>query len=202
MTKEEDLPQPRCLQGTYYRIYDNPTCSTIRCSSTLHVVLTDVVVLVSWPELEAQAEGGEQLELLGELERPVGALRAVTLPALESLPAVVAGGVAVVVHHVQHVLLHALVRLRPLVVRTVDVQVVVDGHLHRVLAPKEPEEGGGRSDVIPCLIDRSPIYRFMFSRFTPLFLTNRVSWLKTTIPMSLSCCRFGVRGDNNSTPFL
>lgn len=112
-------------------------------------VLTDVVVLVSGPKLEAQAEGREQLELLGELERSVGALRSVALPAFEALPVVVAGRVAVVIHHVQHVVLHALGGTRHLVVRTVDVQVVVDRHLHRVLAPKEPEEKE-QNDVTSC----------------------------------------------------
>lgn len=103
-------------------------------------MLTDVVVLVSRPELKAQAEGREQLELLRELEGAIGALWSVTLPAFEAPPAVVAGGVAVVVHHVQHIVLHALGGLWPLVVWTVDVQVVIDRHLHRVLAPREPAE--------------------------------------------------------------
>lgn len=111
------------------------------------VLLTDVVVLVTRSKLEAEAEGGEELELLGELEGAVGALRPVALPAFEAPPPVVAGGVAVVVHHVQHVVLHELARLRLLVVRTVDIQIVVDGHLHGVLAQKEP---GRRSDVISC----------------------------------------------------
>lgn len=101
----------------------------------------DVVVLVSRPELEAQAEGREELELLGELERSVGALRPVALPAFEAFAPVVAGGVAVVVHHVQDVVLHALCRQRHLVVGAVDVQVVVDGHLHRVLATHKPGVG-------------------------------------------------------------
>lgn len=95
---------------------------------------------MSWPELEAQAEGREQLELLGELERTVGALRSVALPAFEALPVVVAARVAVVVHHVQHVVLHALGRLRHVVVRTVDVQVVVDSHLHGVVTLEKPKK--------------------------------------------------------------
>lgn len=89
--------------------------------STCNVVLTDVVVLVTRSELKAQAEGREQLELLRELERPVGALGPVTLPAFKALPVMVAARVPVVVHHVQDVMLHALRWLRPLVVRTVDV---------------------------------------------------------------------------------
>lgn len=101
------------------------------------LTLTYVVVLVARPELEAEAERREQLELLGELERAVGALRPVTLPAFEAFAAVVAGGEAVVVDHEQHVSLH-LLRLRPVVVRAVNVQVVVNGHLHRVLASMEP----------------------------------------------------------------
>lgn len=95
---------------------------------------------MSRSELEAQAEGCEQLELLREFERPVGALGPVTLPAFEALPVMVAGRVPVVVDHVQDVVLHALRWLWPLVVRTVDVQVVVDRHLHRVVTSKEPEE--------------------------------------------------------------
>lgn len=108
--------------------------------STERLVLTDVVVLMSRPELEAQAEGREQLELLGELERPVGALWPVALPAFKAVPVVVAAHVAVVVHHVENVVLHALGRLWHLVVRTVDVQVVIDCHLHCVVTPEEPDE--------------------------------------------------------------
>lgn len=53
---------------------------------------------------------------------------------------VVAGGVAVVVDHEKDVAFHALLRKGVLVVRTVDVQVVIDGHLHRVFSVHESEE--------------------------------------------------------------
>lgn len=99
---------------------------------------------MSWPEFEAQAEGCEQLELLWELERAAGALRPVALPALEALPVVVAAGVAIIVHHVQHVVFHALGWFWDLVVRTVDVQVVIDGHLHSVVAMEKPVEKENR----------------------------------------------------------
>lgn len=100
--------------------------------------LTDVVVLVSRPELEAQGEGREELELLREAQGPVGTAGAVALPALEASHPVLAGGVALVVDHEQDVALHAAVGWRPLVVGTVNVQVVVDVHRHPVLSMPEP----------------------------------------------------------------
>lgn len=103
-------------------------------------LLTDVVVFMAWAELEAQGEGREQLELLRELQRPVRTHRPVAFPALEAFHVVVAGGVAVVVDHEKDVAFHALLRKGVLVVRTVDVQVVVDGHLHRVFSVHESEE--------------------------------------------------------------
>ena len=113
-------------------------------------LLTDVVVLVARAELEAQREGREELELLGELERAPGRRGPVALPALEAALPVVAGGVAFAVDHVQHLVLHALGRRqRCSVVRAVNVQVVVDAHLYGVAAAVvcrtrvEPEGGAG-----------------------------------------------------------
>lgn len=100
-------------------------------------LLTDVVVLVSWAELEAQGKGCKELKLLGELEWPTGAQWPIALPAFEASDEVVAGDVAVVANHVEDVALHTLGREWRLVVWTVDVQVVVDGHLHRVLTMYE-----------------------------------------------------------------
>lgn len=99
---------------------------------------TDVVVLVSGPELEAQREGREELELLGEPERPVGAAGPVALPALEAAQPVLTGSVALVVDHEEDVALHAAVVGRALVVGAVDVQVVVDVHRHPVFPVPEP----------------------------------------------------------------
>lgn len=101
-------------------------------------VLTDVVVLVSGAELEAERERRKELELLREAQRAVDVLRPVTLPAFEPPHAVFAGDVAFVVYHEQDVALHPARRLRLLVVRTVHVQVVVDVHGDGVLSVPEP----------------------------------------------------------------
>lgn len=101
-------------------------------------LLTDVVVLVSRPELEPQGEWREELELLGEAQGSVGTRGAVALPALEASHPVLAGGVALMVDHEQDVALHAAVGWRTLVIGTVDVQVVVDVHRHPVLSMPEP----------------------------------------------------------------
>lgn len=95
---------------------------------------------MSWPELEAQAKGCKELKLLRELEWPIGALWSVTFPAFKTFSVVVAGHVSVIVHHVQHIMLHVHGWLRRLVVRTVDIQVVIDCHLHCVITLKKPEE--------------------------------------------------------------
>lgn len=100
-------------------------------------LLTDVVVFVAWAKLKAQREGCEELELLWELKGPVWTHWAVAFPALEAFHVVVAGGVAVIVDHKKDVTFHALLRKMVLVVRTVDVQVVVDGHLHCVFTMQE-----------------------------------------------------------------
>lgn len=102
--------------------------------------LTDVVVLVSGSELEAERERCEELELLGEAQRAICVLRPVALPAFETPHAVFTAGVAFVVHHEEDVALHPAGRLRLLVVRTEDVQIVVDVHGDGVIPVPEPRE--------------------------------------------------------------
>lgn len=102
-----------------------------------HTRPTDVVVLVPGPELEAQGEGGEELELLREAQGSVRTAGPVALPALEAAHPVLAGGVALVVDHEEDVALHASVGRGTLVERTVDVQVVVDVDRHPVLPVPE-----------------------------------------------------------------
>ena len=101
--------------------------------------LTDVVVLSARSELKAQGERSEELELLRELERSVGGVRPVALPALEALGGVVARAVAIVVDHVEDVALCPLLRHCVFVVRTVDIQVVVYAHVDVVVPTMEPE---------------------------------------------------------------
>lgn len=81
------------------------------------------------------------MELLRELQRAVGRQGPVALPAFEALGGVVAGAVAVVVHHVKDVALGPLIGDRADVVRTVDVKVVVDADIDVVIAPVKPERG-------------------------------------------------------------
>ena len=103
------------------------------------VPLTDVIVLLSHVELVAQREGAVALELLRELDGCVGGVGPVTLPPLEAQLGV-AVPVATVTDHVEDVLLsgadHALAVV---VMRAVDVQVVVDVHLHCVALPAQTE---------------------------------------------------------------
>lgn len=70
--------------------------------------LTDVVVFSARSELEAQGEGSEELELLRELERSVGRVRPVALPAFEALGGVVTRAVAIIIDHVEDVALGPL----------------------------------------------------------------------------------------------
>lgn len=65
-------------------------------------------------------------------------MRPVTLPPLEPFGRVVAGTVAVKVHHVEDVALRLVFWDRVLVVRTEDVQVVVDADVDVVVTPLEP----------------------------------------------------------------
>ena len=95
-------------------------------------------------ELVAQREGAVALKLLGELDGRVGRMRPVAFPPLEAQLRV-AGAVAAVADHVEHVLLgHGALWRPPLdagvIVRAVDVQVVVDAHLHRVALPPQAAE--------------------------------------------------------------
>lgn len=76
---------------------------------------------MSRPELKAQGKGSEELELLRETQRPVGAAGPVTLPALETTHPVLAGSVALMVDHEQDVALHSTMGWRTFIVRTVDV---------------------------------------------------------------------------------
>lgn len=71
-------------------------------------------------------------------------MRPVTLPSLEAFGRVVAGTVAVKVHHVEDVALRLVFRDGVLVVRTEDIQVVVDADVDVVVAPLEPAGRGKR----------------------------------------------------------
>lgn len=100
-------------------------------------LLTDVVVFMTWTELKAQRERCEQLKLLWELEGPIWTYWAVAFPAFKAFHVVVAGGIAIIIDHEKDVAFHALLRKMFLVVRTVDIQVVIDGHLHSVFTMQE-----------------------------------------------------------------
>ncbi len=102
------------------------------------LILTDVVILSARPELEAQRERREELELLGELERAVGRVRPVALPALEAFGRVVTRAVAVVVDHVEHIALGSLLRDRVLIMRTVHIQVVVYTDVDVIVSTVKP----------------------------------------------------------------
>lgn len=114
----------------------------LRDSTQTHTPLsrgpTDVVVLVPGPELEAQREGSEELELLREAQGPVWTSGTVAFPAFEATHPVLARSVALVVDHEQDVALHAAVGRKALVERTVNVQIVVDVHRHPVFSMPEP----------------------------------------------------------------
>lgn len=102
------------------------------------IALTDVVIFVACVELVAQGEGAVPLELLGKFDGAVRRVRAITFPTLEAL-ADVAGPVALIVHHIKNVLLHPMVGDGLIVVRTVDVQVVIDVHLDGVAITPQAE---------------------------------------------------------------
>lgn len=111
--------------------------STVKTALKIHI-LTDVIILMSRPELKAKREGGEELKLLRETQGSIGTLGPIALPALEAPHAVLTGQVTIMVDHEEDVALHATVRLRALVIRTVHVQVIVDAHSHRIFALPEP----------------------------------------------------------------
>lgn len=100
--------------------------------------LTDVVVFSPRSELKAQGEGSEELELLWKLEWSVRRVRPVALPTLETLGGVVARGVAIIVDHVEDIALRPLLRHWVFIVRTVDIQVVVNAHINVVVPTMEP----------------------------------------------------------------
>lgn len=100
--------------------------------------LTDIVVLSARAKLKAQGEWSEELELLRELQGSVRWDRPVTLPALEAFRRVVTGAVSIIVHHVEDVALGAVIGHRRTVMRTVDVEVVVDADVNVVITSVKP----------------------------------------------------------------
>lgn len=68
-------------------------------------------------------------------------MRPIALPTFEPLGSVVACAVAIVVHHVEDVALRPLLWHRVLVMRTVDIQVVVNAHVNVVVPTVEPGDG-------------------------------------------------------------
>lgn len=81
-------------------------------------------------ELIAEREGAVALELFREFDWCMWGVGTVTLPAFEAQLRVTRT-VTTITDHVKYVLLgHA--SLAAVVVRTVDIQIVIDIHLHRV----------------------------------------------------------------------
>ncbi len=81
-------------------------------------------------ELVAEREGAVALELFREFNWCVRGVGTVTLPAFEAQLRVTRT-VTTITDHVEHVLLGDA-SLAAVVVRTVDIQIVIDIHLHRV----------------------------------------------------------------------
>lgn len=111
-------------------------------SNTVCVWDGDIIIVLPGGELEAQREGGVPLDLLGESDWPLGCVGAVTFPAFEGLGGLIAAFVALTFHHVEEEALGVLGGDPAVVVRTVDVQVVVDLHPHRIIL----QEPAGRGD--------------------------------------------------------
>lgn len=93
-------------------------------------ILTDIIILLANVKLVAEREGAVALELLREFDGCVRGVRTVTLPSLEAQLRVT-GPVTAITDHVEHILLRDP-PLTAVVVRTVDVQIVIDVHLQRV----------------------------------------------------------------------
>lgn len=95
-----------------------------------NTILTDIIILVPNVELIAEREGAVALKLFRELDWCMRGVRAVTLPAFEAQLRVTRT-VTTITDHVEHVLLSDT-SLAAVVVRTVDIQIVIDIHLHSV----------------------------------------------------------------------
>lgn len=104
-------------------------------TANISMVLTDIIVFSARTKLKAQGKGGEELELLWELEWPVRRQRPVALPAFEAFGSVVTWAVAIIVDHVENVAFRPLVWDGTGVVRTVNIKVVVDADVNMVVAP-------------------------------------------------------------------
>lgn len=97
------------------------------------------------------------MDLLREADGPEGRLGLVALPAFEGPGGLVAAAVALPVHHEERERLCPAGGHSPLVVRAVDVQVVIDGHLDGVVVPQEPaRQGGGAGEWAPGVRERRP----------------------------------------------
>lgn len=95
-----------------------------------HESLTAVVIVVSREELEAQREGREALDLLGESDRAEGRVRRVALPPLYGSFGLMAALKLVLCYQIERQRLRrAFLRRAGRVVRAQDVQVVVQIYL-------------------------------------------------------------------------
>lgn len=104
----------------------------------IKMILTDIVIFSAWTKFETQWEWCEELKLLGELQGPVGRVRPVALPALETFRRGVARTVAVVVDHIEDVAFRPLLRDRVHVVGTVYVQIIINAYVDVVVSSDEP----------------------------------------------------------------
>lgn len=104
-------------------------------TANICMILTDIIVFSARTKLKAQGKGGEELELLWELEWPIRRQRPVALPAFEAFGSVVTWAVAIIVDHVENVAFRPLVWDCTGVVRTVNIKVVVDADVNMVIAP-------------------------------------------------------------------
>lgn len=100
-------------------------------------VLTDVEILSAWPEFKSEREGSEELEFFRELQWSIWRVRPVTLPSLEAFGSVVAGTVAIKVHHVEDIAFSLIFWDRVLIVWAENIQVVIDTDVNVVVTPLE-----------------------------------------------------------------
>lgn len=153
--------------------------NAVQCTNLSIRALTDVVVLVSGTELEAEWEWCKELEFFWEAERPVWVLRPVTFPAFKPPHAVFTGGVAVMVNHKEDIALHPARRLRLLVVRTVHVQIVIDVYGYRVLSMPKPVK---RIRKVSDILNHRSVYYNMRGGAA----SSTATWRNTTlIPTSI-----------------
>lgn len=93
---------------------------------------------MSRTKLKPQREWRKQLEFFRKLQWSIRGIWTIAFPSFEPLLPMVTGGMAIIIYHIKYVTLHPVCWERNFIMGAVNIQVIIDAHIHSVVTMMEP----------------------------------------------------------------